>query len=103
MFAPLVTMAVAQFFDFGTFVFMVQLHGPGSEANPLVAGILDTLGIPAAAVAKAALVVLVGCVAILLAQWTQSALHRKLSGAVVGLAIVAGLIGGSTNALTIGL
>ena len=103
MVAPLVTMAVAQFFDFGTFVVMVQLHGPGAEANPLVGGILENLGIPAAAVAKAALVVLVGCVAILLAQWTHSALHRRLTGAVVGLAIVAGLVGGSTNALTIGL
>ena len=103
MYVPLLTMAVAQFFDFGTFVVMVQLHGAGSEANPLVAGILETLGIPAAAVAKAALVMLVGCVAVLLAQWAPSTLHRRLTGVVVGLAIVAGVVGGSSNALTIGL
>ena len=103
MFVPLVTMAVAQFFDFGTFVFMVELHGASSEANPLVGGLLENLGIPAAAVAKVALVVLVGCVALLLAQWAHSALHRRLTGVVIGVAIVAGIFGGGTNALTIGL
>jgi hypothetical protein len=103
MLVPLVTMAVAQFFDFGTFVVMVQRHGSGAEANPFVTGLLDELGLPATALAKIALVTLVVAVATLLAHRSSSDLHRRIAGLVVGAAIVAGLIGGGSNALTIGL
>jgi len=96
------TFAVAQFFDFGTFVVMVDRHGPGAEANPLVAGILAGLGIPGIVIAKVALVVLVAATAILLVRRPGSAGHRGIAAAVVGLGIVAGLVGGCTNALTLG-
>jgi hypothetical protein len=103
MYVPLITMAVAQFFDFGTFAFMVELHGPGAEANPVVSGLLGDLGLPAAALAKLALVVLVASVSLLLAKRADSGVHQRVAGVVIGVAILAGLIGGGTNALTIGL
>jgi len=103
MLVPLVTMAVAQFFDFGTFVVMIQRYGPGAEANPLVTGILIDLGLPAAALAKIALVTLIASVSVLLAHRSRSDLHRRTAGVVIGTAILAGLIGGGSNALTIGL
>lgn len=93
-------MAVAQFFDFGTFVVMVRQHGAGAEANPLVASILDDFGIPGAALAKAALVLLVASVALLLARRPDR--HRdRISALLIFVAIGAGVVGGWTNALTI--
>ncbi len=102
MFLPVVTMAVAQFFDFGTFVVMVQRHGAGAEANPLVAGILGDLGVPAAALAKAALVLLVAATVAILVQGPDSGGRRRVASVVLGVGIVAGLVGGCTNALTLG-
>jgi hypothetical protein len=96
-------MAVAQFFDFGTFVVMVHRHGVLAEANPLVAGLFEGAGIPAIAVAKLALVALVcGVTVALTAIRPFAAGHRRLAQVVAGLAIAAGLIGGTTNALAFG-
>ena len=102
MFLPVLTMAVAQFFDFGTFVVMVERHGAGAEANPLVAGILSGLGVPAAALVKAALVLLVAATVSILVQNPDSRARRRVAAVVLGVGIVAGLIGGCTNALTLG-
>jgi hypothetical protein len=101
MFVSLLTMAVSQFFDFGTFVVMVRLRGPGAEANPLVATILDGLGLPGIALAKAALVLLVAATAMISAG-RDVARRDRLAGAVLATAIAAGLLGGMTNALTTG-
>lgn len=102
MFLPVVTMAVAQFFDFGTFIVMVRQHGPGAEANPLVAQILEGLGVPGIVIVKLALVILVAATATILVQDAGTAGRRRIAATVVGLGIVAGLIGGCTNALTLG-
>jgi hypothetical protein len=102
VFLQLLTMAVAQFFDFGTFFVMVQRHGPGAEANPLVAGILTDLGVLAAALVKAALVLLVAATATILVRGPGSRQGRRAALVVLGVAIVAGLVGGCTNALTLG-
>ena len=101
MLAQLVTMAVAQFFDFGTFVVMIQRRGHGAEANPLVAGILDGLGIPGIVIAKAALIVLVAATALVVMRGGAAG-RRRIAAIVLGLGIVAGLVGGCTNALTLG-
>jgi hypothetical protein len=102
MLLPVLTMAVAQFFDFGTFIVMIQRHGPGAEANPLVAGILDGLGVPGIVVAKLALVVLVAATVAVLVRGTGSGDRRRIAAVVVGIGILAGLVGGCTNALTLG-
>lgn len=103
MFLPVLTMAVAQFFDFGTFFVMVRRHGPAAEANPLVASILEDLGMPAVALTKAALVLLVAAITLILANHRRPATASpRLASVVLGAAILAGLIGGGINALTIG-
>jgi len=102
MFLPVLTMAVAQFFDFGTFIVMVRRHGPGAEANPLVADILQGFGVPGIAIAKIALVVLVAATAVILARAPEPGRRRSIAALVLGVGIVAGLVGGCTNALTLG-
>jgi len=102
MVLPVVTMAVAQFFDFGTFIVMVRRHGPGAEANPFVADILQGLGIPGIVIVKIALVVFVAATAIILVRGPGTLRRRRVAATVLGLGIVAGLVGGCTNALTLG-
>lgn len=97
----LLVVAVAQLFDLGTFVAMVARHGPAAEANPLISTLLTEWGLPMVAVAKVALIALVSTSAILLYR-SGTARSRWLSGAVVAVAIVAGIIGGGSNALVIG-
>jgi hypothetical protein len=99
---PIVTMAVAQFFDFGTFIVMVRRHGAGAEANPLVAQILEGFGVPGIVIVKVALIVLVAATAAVLARGPGAPGQRPVAATVVGLGIVAGLVGGCTNALTLG-
>ncbi len=100
LFTGLLTMAVAQLFDLGTFVAMVRRLGPGAETNPLVTDLLGAYGFPMVALAKVALVVLVAAITIILRQRTRR-LERSLGAVVLGVAIVAGLIGGGVNSLTI--
>jgi hypothetical protein len=102
MFLPVLTMAVAQFFDFGTFIVMVRRHGAGAEANPLVAQILEGFGVPGIVIVKIALIVLVAATAAVLVRGPGNPGQRRVAATVVGLGIVAGLVGGCTNALTLG-
>ena len=97
----LITMAAAQFFDFATFAAMVERVGPHAEVNPIVHSMLNALGVTPVAITKALLVLLVGSVAIILTNHGGRTAHRWAARGVVAVAIVAGLFGGLTNALTI--
>ena len=81
---------------------MVDRHGPGAEANPLVAGILGGLGFPGIVIVKVALVVLVAATAVVLVRGPNHARGRRIATIILGVGIVAGLVGGCTNALTLG-
>ena len=72
----LVTVVLAQALDLTTFILMVARRSPAAEANPLVAHLLATVGVPGLLFGKAAIVV-----------------------APMAVAILAGLIGGYTNAV----
>lgn len=88
---------MAQALDLGTFLHMLVRRGPGSEANPLVAHLLAGEGLPTVVIAKVAALALTVAVIAVLASRTRT-IHRRLAGAVAFVAIVAGLIGGLTNA-----
>ena len=95
----LLTMAVAQFFDLGTFIAMLERIGPHAEANPIVLSVLDSLGMPGILLAKVALTVLVAAVSVVLLSRPEHR-DRFLGALVLGWAILAGVIGGGSNALT---
>jgi hypothetical protein len=97
---PLVTLGTAQFFDLGTFLVMIGLHGPGAELNPVVSAMFLGYGTPMVAFAKLALFVLVAATAIVVSRAGPSG-RSRLSGLMVGSGIVAGLIGGLSNALLV--
>jgi hypothetical protein len=94
----LLTLTVAQMFDLGTFVRMVAGHGAAAETNPLVHFLLIQYGIPMLVVAKVAALSLVVAVIANLAGRAGQSEHRRMVAAVFVAAIVAGLVGGWSNA-----
>ena len=102
LFIPaVVTMIAAQLLDLVTFVTMVHRLGPTAEANPLVQGLLRDYGVPMAAVAKVALIAFVVAIAAVLSARTARS-ERLIGAVVVAAAIIGGILGGGTNALTMG-
>jgi hypothetical protein len=96
----LATLLVAQLFDFGTFTVMVARHGAVAEANPLVAQGLIVYGVPLLALVKAALVVLLGSIVVILGRPDpRRSLAPLLGTGVALLAVGAGLLGGLSNVL----
>jgi hypothetical protein len=98
----LLTMVAAQLLDLMTFLAMVRRVGIGGEANPLVVSLFEDGGVPTVVLAKLGLVVLVGSVAVALLAMRSHAV-RRAGGMLLAAAIVAGILGGWTNALTIGV
>ena len=97
----LLAMVAAQLFDLGTFVTMVRRLGPAAEANPVVAALLAEGGMGAVLLAKLALVVLVGATTVVLAAKGDGR-ARRAGAVLVACAILAGVVGGWTNAVTMG-
>ena len=98
VFYRLATLMLAQALDLTTFVLMVRTHGVAAEANPLVADLFVTLGVPAVVIAKGLLVVVVGSLGIAAAATSGGTLTWRLAGGLpLALAIAIGLIGGITN------
>jgi len=97
----LLTMAVAQLFDLATFMAMIRRLGPGAEVNPVVLGMLGSGGMASVVLAKVALVVFIGAVSVVLLQGRAGGMQGAAT-VLLGCAIVAGVFGGWTNAITIG-
>ena len=98
----LLAMVAAQLFDLGTFMTMIGRLGPQAEGNPIVAGLLSEGGMGAILAAKLALIVLIGATTVVLAARGDGRARRAWT-ILTGCAIVAGLFGGWSNAITIGL
>lgn len=96
----LATLLVAQLFDFGTFTVMIARHGAIAEANPLIAQGLVAYGLPLLALAKAALVLLLGSIVVILGSpGPRRPAATRLATAVAVLAVAGGLLGGFSNVL----
>ena len=95
--AGLVAIALGQFADLVTFVHMITSGGLGTEANPVVIHIADTVGLANLLLLKVALVPFLALVFVTLARMRSS----LLAGSVVTIATLAGLFGALTNVLTV--
>ncbi len=94
----LAALFAAQFFDLGTFTLMVDRHGIAAELNPLVAQGFVAFGLPFLALAKFALVALVGSIVVVIGRRASGPGSLPvLATAVSILAVVAGLVGGISN------
>jgi hypothetical protein len=96
----LAALLAAQLFDFGTFTVMIARHGIEAETNPIIAQGFMAFGWPLVAVAKGALVVLVGSILVILGRaWAAAPATRKVATSVALVAVASGLVGGISNAI----
>jgi hypothetical protein len=101
LFMGLMTMVAAQLFDLSTFLAMIHRHGSAAESNPLVAGALSNDGLVTVVFAKLVLMVFVAALTIVLVRSDRRG-QARVAALVVAVSIVAGLIGGGSNALVLG-
>lgn len=97
----LLTMVAAQLLDLATFVTMVGRAGITSEANPVVVNLFREGGMPVLVLAKLVLMVLIGALTVALLAM-QGRGSRRAGWALLACAIVGGLVGGWSNAITMG-
>lgn len=105
----LVTLFLAQALDLWTFALMVARYGIVAEANPLVANLFSSVGLPALVAGKLALIVAIGALVIAGAAFAEPTRTGHVSvrtwavvrGVPLALAIAAGLIGAITNTANI--
>jgi hypothetical protein len=97
----LAALLAAQLFDYGTFTLMVDRQGIRAELNPIVAHGFAAFGLPIVALAKLALVVLIGSIIVVLAQdRAASRMTTRVATFVTIVAVIGGLFGGISNVLT---
>lgn len=101
--AAVLTMSAAQLLDLATFDVMMRRVGHAAEANPLVASMFGSYGLPVVAIAKVALLALVTSIVAVLARPTARHVRVSMIVAILTVGIAAGLVGGATNAAAIGL
>ena len=100
MFLRLSTLILAQLLDLVTFDVMVHRVGPEAEANPFVSDLFLVAGMPAVAVAKIALILLVGSLVVAAYGHGERRVWALVGGVPLALGISVGLIGGITNVAT---
>jgi hypothetical protein len=100
VFMGLMTMVAAQLFDLSTFLAMLRRIGPAAESNPFVVTAMTDHGVPILVIAKLVTMGFVAALTIVLVR-TQRPSSARIAALVVAISIVAGLIGGGSNALVL--
>ncbi len=89
-------LALAHAFDYFSFLAMMARHGLAAELNPIVVQLAQEVGIPGLTIAKMATVIF-ACAAV----WIVAKTRRRFALAVIVPGVIAGVIGGFSNVLTI--
>jgi hypothetical protein len=100
VFTGLMTMVAAQLFDLSTFLAMLRRLGPAAESNPFVVDALTSHGLAILVIAKLVVMGFVAALTVVLIH-SQRPSQARLAALVVAISIVAGLIGGGSNALVL--
>jgi hypothetical protein len=89
---PIAALALAQLFDFVSFLGMVGQHGFRAELNPLVVAVGVHFDLQGLAIAKLSMLAYVGVTVAVLARR-----YPRLAMGVVAIGIAAGTVGGISN------
>jgi hypothetical protein len=100
VFMGLMTMVAAQLFDLSTFLAMLRRVGPGAESNRFVVDAMTSHGLPILVIAKLVTMGFVAALTIVLMRSERPG-RARVAALVVAISIVAGLIGGGSNALVL--
>ncbi len=95
-FVAIGVLALAQAFDYLTFLLMTARHGLDAELNPFVVRIAMELGLTGLTLAKIVFVCFAALAAIVIARR-----QKRIGMAVLALGVVVGLIGGASNIMTL--
>jgi hypothetical protein len=94
--AALMLLALAQLFDYVSFMVMIERHGLAAELNPIVVVLHENVGLVGLTVVKAAAVVFLASTATLLMPR-----RPNVAFGVLLVGIVLGIIGGMSNVVTL--
>ncbi len=92
----LAVLALAHFFDYASFIVMVDKHGLSAEANPIVVQLAEQAGLPGLTLAKIATVTFAALLMVLIAPR-----RRRLAMGLLMFGVAAGLLGGLSNIATL--
>ena len=92
----LAVLALAHFFDYASFIVMVDKHGMSAEANPIVVQLAEQAGLPGLTLAKIATVTFAALLMILIAPR-----RRRVAMGLLMFGVGAGLVGGLSNIATL--
>jgi hypothetical protein len=89
-------LAVAQLFDYVSFMVMIQRHGLAAELNPIVIALANNVGLIGLTLVKAGAVLFLALAVLLLMPR-----RRHVAVAVLSVGVVLGVVGGVSNVMTI--
>ena len=89
-------LAVAQLFDYVSFMVMIDRHGLAAELNPIVVALANNVGLIGLTVVKAGAVIFLAFAVLLLMPR-----RRHVAIAVLTVGVVLGVVGGVSNVMTI--
>jgi hypothetical protein len=89
-------LALAQFFDWASFLVMIARHGLQAEANPIVVALVEEVGVHGVTLAKVATVAFAALLAVLIAPR-----RRRMAMVLLTFGVCAGLVGGISNIATL--
>ncbi len=89
-------LAVAQLFDYVSFMVMIERHGLAAELNPIVIALANSVGLAGLTLVKAGAVLFLAFAVLLLMPR-----RRHVAVAVLAVGVVLGVVGGVSNVMTI--
>lgn len=89
-------LALAQTFDYLTFLLMTARHGLGAEMNPFVIRLATELGLTGLTLAKIVFVCFAALAAMVIARR-----QKRVGMALLALGVVVGFVGGASNLATL--
>ncbi|MCY7419821.1 MAG: hypothetical protein LH650_15270 [Chloroflexi bacterium] len=89
-------LAVAQMFDYVSFMVMIERHGLAAELNPIVVALANNVGLLGLTLVKAGAVLFLAFAVLLLMPR-----RRHVAVGVLSVGIVLGVVGGVSNVMTI--
>ena len=89
-------LALAQAFDYVSFLFMAARHGLDTELNPFVVHVAREFGVPGITRLKIVFVTFAALAALVIARN-----HRRLGTGILVLGVLSGFVGGISNIATL--
>jgi hypothetical protein len=89
-------LALAQLFDYVSFMFMIERHGLAAELNPIVVTLAENLGLVGLTLVKVGAVAFLGFSVLLLMPR-----RPHVATAVLAVGVILGVVGGVSNVMTI--